>query len=434
MDGEGGALLLRATDAGRTYVAWRWLDRHARPGFHAVDRAELAAGRTALLGSLAHRYRGESPLNVARRVLTSGMFADPRAELHVSRGLGAALLPRPVWELLLREADHGRTPTVRITPSRALARIPWELLVAPGDGRRLIALARLVYEAPAASVHYRRPRLPTPVGRPDRPLRTLEPALPNRARGRLAEVLPPSSRAYLQRELGLSDADSGPVEITRGDLHRLLTAEPAPTRWLYVGHVSSDDDDPGSASLHLSDDARWHSSTSPIRDHRPLSARDLYLGTVDVGDRSERTTYPCADAREGAHIWPMPPRVAIIACNSGADHAAAETFGLVVAALAGGAEHVTSTRWPIPTDHAFRAAGAAPRDAMPTSGLVVAVDRAHGDADADPVDALRTWQIDQLDRWTRTGEVRHTPLLLAGVTTHHAPARPDLRLTGPADS
>ena len=58
---------------------------------------------------------------------------------------------------------------------------------------------------------------------------------------------------------------------------------------------------------------------------------------------------------------------------------------------------------------------------MPTTEAVLAVDAAH-EAN-DPIAALRTWQLGQLDEWQRTGDLGVTPLLFAALTTHHAPAR-----------
>ena len=92
-----------------------------------------------------------------------------------------------------------------------------------------------------------------------------------------------------------------------------------PGRLVYFGHVSSTLDEPGSASLHLSDDANEPGYTDTVNQaHRPLSALDLMLGTAfdEVGEAPE--------SGPGHVIWPMPPRVAIIACEGGVDYRSSE--------------------------------------------------------------------------------------------------------------
>ena len=63
--------------------------------------------------------------------------------------------------------------------------------------------------------------------------------------------------------------------------------------------------------------------------------------------------------------------------------------------ILGGAQLVTATLWSLPTTAAYRRFTAA--DADPMSEVIVAVDRAHEDADAGC--AVIRWQREQMRRW-----------------------------------
>jgi len=155
--------------------------------------------------------------------------------------------------------------------------------------------------------------------------------------------------------------------------------------------------------------------------HRPLSALDLLLGTSQDAHRDPGLRYAHPGTVLGHEIWPMPPRVALIACESGGDYAASETFGLVVAAHSNGAEYVTATRWTLPTDHAFALHHPGLVSTYPTSDLAVNVHRAL--QTTHPIDVTRTWQLKQLHQWAVTGHITHTPLIFASIAVHHAPRR-----------
>ncbi|MDX3128322.1 hypothetical protein PV367_00510 [Streptomyces europaeiscabiei] len=144
--------------------------------------------------------------------------------------------------------------------------------------------------------------------------------------------------------------------------------------------------------------------TEPVRTHRPLSAKDLLLGTLPLR----------ADGVPGAQLWPAPPRVALIACESGGDLRFAESFGLATAVIHNGAQLVTATRWVLPTSFAFHRPAGLPQSVRPLTEAVVAVDAAH--EDHDPVRRLRAWQRQQLDRWRADGRIEHSPLLWAALT------------------
>jgi hypothetical protein len=125
----------------------------------------------------------------------------------------------------------------------------------------------------------------------------------------------------------------------------------------------------------------------------------------------------------------MPPRVALIACQSGTDLGHAEPFGLVTAVLELGAELVTATRWPLLTDEVFRFDDATTQARTPFTDLALAVDEFH-DTD-DPISALNLWQRESLDRWRAEPSWANSPLTWAAVTTHHAPDRTDRAVLAP---
>ena len=88
---------------------------------------------------------------------------------------------------------------------------------------------------------------------------------------------------------------------------------------------------------------------------------------------------------------------------------------------------MTSTRWPLPTDHPV------PRVCTPTqpvnheglTDLALAVHAAH--RQEDPLTALRTWQVAQLNRWRGSGEMTASPLLWASAVTYSVPTSQDVR-------
>lgn len=401
-------VLIRAVDAGPTYLYVRWLDQEARAAYRVIDPETIDPLIEELRAGLMTLQTGEGDQDAADRALRAGVFTDPQRTTDLCRRLAEAILPEQFWERLATEAAS-RPVRARITPSRRLATLPWELLPSPA-GVPLLRQATLVYEVPA-TIHYHRPVLPSPYDPCRRPLRTIDPVL------KTDSGLEPTLRqpTHLLHGLGLTTA---PGWVTRLDLSQQLRADPG--RWLYFGHVSTRHEQPGSAALHLSDGKHMYGTAELMgAGHRPLTALDLHLGTSHVTEPDPDLRYPAEPGVLGWKLWPMPPRVALIACESGSDHAASEPFGLIVAVMLAGAEHVTSTRWAMPTDRAFQSIHHVA--AHPTSDLAIAVDRAH--TAADPIAALRTWQLEQLQRWLDTANIGSSPLLFAGVTTHHAPAR-----------
>jgi hypothetical protein len=168
----------------------------------------------------------------------------------------------------------------------------------------------------------------------------------------------------------------------RGWLAGLLSQ--APSRILYVGHVTAADGDVGHAdraALHLADD-------------RPLTASDLMSAKL-----------------------PFPPRVALLACASGGDYQFDEATGLVAAMILCGAQLVTATLWSLPTAAGFRqfASNSIEPETDPMGDAIVAVDRAHEDSDAG--EAVNRWQREQMRRW-RDGDVGASPLYWAALVNY----------------
>lgn len=415
-------LLIRAVDAGGTYLSFRWLDDAANPVVHVITTLKLnrvlARLDTALVGG-----GGADGEESVRRALT-GPFTRYFSEFTISEALSRVILPDAVTAALVERARGGRV-VVRITPSRSLARVPFELLVVAGD-TRLIELAELCYEPPAA-LHLGRARDPEvwTESVADRPvLYVVDPVLPAGS-GRDQTLVSASAArrpspgvvAFRERIGMRSHTHRSGVgrPCDRWDLSEELCE--APSRLFYFGHVSSTVDQPGSASIHLTDDAQqWGLAESVNGSHRPLAALDFLLGTArpDLGDGEASHI---AAGVPGHRLWPMPPRVTIIACEGGVDYRSSETFGLVVAMFSAGAEVLTTTRWTLPSDTAFTVLAGAARDRPgPTTELALAVDETH--MDADPVAALAVWQRAKLEQWRASPGAESSPLTWASVGTH----------------
>ncbi len=416
-------IVIRAVDADDTYVSFRPLIPEQQLYVRRIPQAKLDALlhklSEALPDALPHevgpRQRANRGVSVHRAL--DGTLTDVEQERYISRCLGEALIHPAIWSMLDGSMGEFR---LRITPSARLAKVPWELLLAPDGRHRLINLATLSYELPP-TIHYRRPRLPTPqlVDPAIGPCRTIDPEVDPQTG--LTRVLDSRGVAYLQEAI-----ESGwQTEVSRADLGAALRQHPS--RWLYVGHVTVPEPGvPGTAGLHLSDSrglglATFAGSGMTIghMEHRALTTLDLLLGTQQAPWMKKTERLAADPGLPGHAVWPMPPKVALIACNSGADHTATEPLGLIAAAQFNGAEYVTSTRWALPTDEAFRQFAA--QDILPTSRLVAAVDQAH-ETDL-PVDSLRDWQVAQLAEWEAHGDLANCPLIFAALTTHDAPAR-----------
>ncbi|MFD9791928.1 CHAT domain-containing protein [Streptomyces sp. NPDC059070] len=404
---------IRLADAGDLFMTWTWAGGARGFGTGQGPAAEVDRAVAALADALPGPGEGEEGM---RRAFESGAFADPRREERLAHLLAEALWPPGLTDQIRQVSARAGRPLVRIQPSPRVAQVPWELL-AVAEGVRLVDLADVVTTAPAS---LRRQA----VRRADEPdaegvVLVLDPRVPGfRADSPLGSVLgPPGSDPELL-ELVRRHADTAVPSVAapeqalrRTDLDREWLGEAlrgGARRLLYVGHVSGAPVEGGQSedgALHLCCGADTRGLAEPVRTHRPLSARDLLLGTLPLR----------ADGECGGRLWPAPRRVALIGCESGGDLRFAESFGLAAAMLHNGAELVTATRWVLPTSFAFHRLAGLPPAVRPLTEAVLAVDAAH--EDGDPVGCLNRWQRGQLDRWRADGRIEHAPLLWAALTS-----------------
>ncbi|MFI9507090.1 CHAT domain-containing protein [Nocardia sp. NPDC052566] len=416
---EQPTVLVRMADAGDIYISWRWLHHDAAPGVSFAREAEVAEALQQLKTALPD----PSVPGSLEHALTAGPFATPATEYELGRTLSRTFLHLQLATQLRDLLQQGVRPHIRIQPAPRLAQIPWELL-APSPEFRLLDIADLSALAPAGIV-----------GAPDRKANSwnetrdqpivaiLDPRIPGyRADSPLGSILgrmdpntPLAQRITEYSAQGrLSPAITAPAEaFRRTDIDRtwLSTAlHKGASRLLYVGHVTAAPPESGqseTAELHLPCTADTLGFATPTRTHRPFSAKDLLLGTHTL------TPNPLT----GQALWPIPSRVALIACESGGDLRFTEALGLVAAMLNNGAELVTATRWPLPTDLAFHRLAAAPPEATPLQDAICAIDTAH--EDPAPMHTLNAWQRTHLSAWRTTGSIEHSPLLWAAFATVH---------------
>ncbi|MFE3546462.1 CHAT domain-containing protein [Nocardia sp. NPDC059177] len=400
-------------DAGDVYVSWRWVDDYAARGVATLPRDEVRE----VLHQLTAAVPDPGHPNELRRSMTTGALVDPVAEHELAQELSRTLLPYGLAVQLYELWQRGIRPHLRIQPSPRLAQVPWEI-IAPDPEIRLLDIADVSLLAPVSVVHAEgrithrwNETRELPV------VAVLDPRVPGfRADSELGSVLgrPSSEMVVAQHFSGydgrLVPAVDDPVELfRRTDTDRTWLSEvlrAGASRLVYVGHVTAPAPESGEsehAELHLSCTAETRGFAMPNRTHRPLSAKDLLLGT--------HTIDPAPVA--GRELWPMPSRVALIACESGGDLRFTEALGLTTAALAAGAELVTATRWPLPTDHAFHTM--TPTTGHPLQAAICAVDTAHDSP--TPIPALLAWQRSRLSAWQSDPTPENSPLLWAAFAT-----------------
>lgn len=416
MTGQPTALI-RIADAGDLYLSWRWSTGSADRGVCMLPGAPVRAAVARLTAALAAPTEPGS----LEAAMTTGAFADYDTELALGQELSRALLPAPLAAQLYDLHQRGIRPQLRIQPAPSVAQVPWELL-APSPELRLLDIAELSLLAPASIVHA-----------PDRIERrwsdtrhlpvvaALDPRVPGfradsplgSVLGRMAATMPLTARvAEYAAQHRLLPAVADPVDaFRRTDLDRTWLAgalRDGASRLIYVGHVTAAAPASGEgehAELHLSCTADTTGFATPARTHRPLNAKDLLLGTHTLSPE------PLA----GQQLWPMPSRVALIACESGGDLRFTEALGLTTAMINNGAQLVTATRWPLPTDLAFHRLAGVPPTAHPLQSAICAIDSAH--EQPDPIAALTAWQRDQLDDWRTHRTIEHSPLLWSAFAT-----------------
>lgn len=435
-------LILRYADLGIvTYASLRVVGDPSRTVNWVVEEPILLAALQELTAALPEPGDAESRRDAIERSLTRGPFASPETELTAAYILGVLLVGAAGWQLLTECADSPR-PTLFVSPSARLARVPWGQLAVPKsgpskeelvrarhdaitssgrqaaqipwqladvkehtDGYRLIELADVLLAVPQNIVHSPRVSAPWSARRDGPAVLVLDPRVPGqRPDSALGSVLGrPSEHTPLaqhfaelaQRRAVLPAADTAAKLFRRPDADRAWLAEQLaqqPSRLVYVGHASSADDEVGHAdraALHLACSAAIPGDAEAVGDHRPLTASDLM-----------------------ALRLPMPPRVALLACASGGDYQFDEATGLVAAMILGGAQLVTATLWSLPTTAACRQFSSVSGD--PMAEVVQAVDDAHEEADAGC--AVNRWQRAQLRRW-RDGDVTASPLYWGALVT-----------------
>lgn len=387
-DSTATTLVLRFADIGiATYVSLRVVGEPGRLVTWMVAEDVLLAVTSALGEALPDPLAGEPLSDALTRSLASGPFATAEGERELAQILGA-LLPDEAWDLVRQCATEQELPVLFVSPSARLARVPWGLLTQPtaSDDGRLIELADLLLAVPPNIANAPR-RQPNSVAGP--PLLLLDPKVPGqRPDSALGSVLGrPADDTPLARHFAERPAlptVTAPVEFfRRGDADRHWLAEQLaqrPSRLVYVGHASAAPDRDGSA-----DQAAVH-----LAEPEPLTAADIMVMGLAV-----------------------PPRVALLACASGADYRFDEATGLVAAMMLGGAQVVTATLWSLPTTAGYRAARTGEL-ADPMSEVIIAVDTAH--EATTPARAVNHWQRECLRRW-RTDDAALSPVYWAALMT-----------------
>lgn len=386
---------LKFVDAGELYVLWRWEHAVDEPRVVALPREAVQPLIDELDAAVPSPRTGEDVRAALARAF-AGPLADPAREAALSAGLARALIPLALATELNELLARDIRPHVRIQASPSLGRVPWEALLVD-EGRRMVHETD-VSTLPPASVR-------KAVGRrvsdydPDGPVvAVLDPAVPGGALGRVLRPADDSPVADVVRRLGDRRRGTEPAiggEIGRDRLRPLLQDA---ARMLYVGHVSSAPHGLD-VRLHLTDRAEVPGRAEPLGAHRPLSAADLAFGS------------------DGEGAWRMPARIALIACESGGDQRFAEPAGLVSVMVRHGAEHVTATRWTVPTDEGLGSVAGVREPVF--AAAVAAVDQAQ--EAPDPVAGLGAWQRAQAERWAASGSLVHSPLVWGAFTTAWAP-------------
>lgn len=404
---------LRYVDGDDLFVNWIWDHQPDSPRMTMIERRLVAPALEALAQALPTPVpgSGENGEQALMRALTHGALLDLEREQRLAEALTAALIPLWLGVELNALEVAGLRPHVRVQLSPSTSQLPWELLSTSG-GERGIDMVDVSLLLPATLRNDPARELSPWV--PGSPVASvLDPVVPGFAdAGVLGSVLgpvsPSSPLARMAEELGGRLRPSG-AAFRRSDIDRIALASAVADagRLLYVGHVTASTH-ALDARMHLSDGSDAPGLATPIGAHRPYTAADIALGAT------------------GLEPLRAPNRVALIACDSGADARYAEPTGLMAAFVHRGAEYVTATRWTLPTEAGLdRCAPALTgRAEGMLSDAIIAVNAAH--EASDPVAALGRWQREQRRRWTSTGDPRFSPIIWGTLTTAWAPAAPVL--------
>lgn len=371
MDAMAGRRVVQIVGDGITghWATWRWSDGASGGQVARVRGLEKVTKRL-------HQALPRDPEHLG----FDGELVDPEREYALMRELSEVLLPERLRHELRDCAEQGDPLHVRVAPTPLAAEVPWGLLPVDAD-RRLLDIADVSWIAPL---------LPRDLAGPVPPaFQTLSRSAPS------LHVIDP--KQYLGQVMGPQDrralAKRATGSVHEGSLFGAAklaeSLQAGVSRLVFIGHTLR---------------ARSASSTGFV-----LS--DVVRGVQDALTAEELIADPAR--------WPMPPRVAVLACASGADMADHEPFGLATAILHNGADTVHATLWTLPTDQAFRTSG---RVAEPVLlPMALAFDEAQS-AD-DPVAALCDWQRYQLRRWREAPSLATSPLSWGAALTMTAPPR-----------
>jgi hypothetical protein len=313
---------------------------------------------------------------------------DLSNERSAATALGELLLPRSLIEVAQGLRGPARAELV-VNPSRGLASVPWELLVLPDDGRRLIDIFDVRSAVPATVIGAPRHAQGSLHGAP---MYVVDPVT-----GLPAVLTVAACEAWETRTATL---DWQPQSYVDRELLRTSLAACRPSRLTFFGHCVPASEDASATGIMLSDHGGVPGSTKPIAGGRSLAAHDL------LTDGSHQPT------RQGQDLsWTFPPRVALIACGSGLDQTFLEPLGLVAALIESGADVVVASRWVLPSDLVTHGA---------TTALGLAVDACL--MDGWPTRALNAWKREKLLEWTTEPRLSNCPALWSSMVSYEVPS------------
>lgn len=352
------------------WVTWRW----------SGDRPACEVAQVHDLEPVSARLQRALPRD-ADHLGFDGELADSDGEFQLMRALAEVLLPHKLRQQLIECADEGVRLHVRVAPTPLAAGVPWGLLVLDAH-RRLLDIADVSWIAPVLprdlSDSVRVPRHTAETGAP--PLHVIDPI-----QYQLGQVMRHEDRqAFAEHARGIVH-----VGTRFGAADLAISLQAGVSRLLFIGHTRS---------------SRLASATG-------LVLSDVVRGALDPLIAAELFADPSR--------WPMPHRVAVLACASGVDMADHEPFGLATAMLHNGAEVVHATLWTMPTDHAFRTHG------QVFEPVLLSMAKAFDEAQTsdDPVAALCSWQRAQLQRWREAPSLGASPLSWGAALAITAPGR-----------
>lgn len=406
--------------------------------------------------------------------VAEGALTGSERELDLMHDLARVLLPEDLLAALLKAVDTpGQRVLLAVNPPPSCGQVPWELLptgrtTADGQVERFLDVLDVVTMGPILG-RDSEPSLP----HPDWEKVKDEPAVylvqPWQAEGGLrAGVLDASELAAWEERIKAYEPSpvtvgSAPVGVgghgddrgmTRIQLSSVLRQNPDVvtvnnrkplSHLLYVGHMAGRG---GDSRLQLADSSQCYGvGPTDGEGTRWFSASDLVLGTIDWGEHAARfrntardgdpdlgtllptgvgyngtdlSGSPVPQPHSGIYLWPMPPRVGLVACQSGIEAGQVEPFGMAAAILEAGAELVMTTRWTMLTDAFFRCVSQDP-SARGFLDLSFAVDDCLRAPDA--VLAMNEWKRDRLAEWRSCPSIITSPLTWAGLNAYWAPDR-----------